>query len=112
MELWRDAVHVLDARDRRHSGGTGRPAAGHEGARRADDRIGHLHRHPDDDPDPGADHRMARPEAGTSGDGSPIVVVCGDGTDEGMTESEAAGSLFGRRSLWALFNALIRLKAD
>src|SRR5712664_112404 len=90
MELWRDAVHVLDARDRRHSGGAGRPAAGHEGARRADDRIGHLHRHPDDDPDPGADHRMARPQAGTSGDESPVVAVCGDRTDEAITKSEAA----------------------
>ena len=64
----RNAVHVLDPRDRRHSGGLGRPAARHQGARRADDRLGHLHRHPDDDPDPGADHAMARAPARASGE--------------------------------------------
>src|SRR6202171_1454116 len=93
MELWRDAVHVLDARDRRHSGGAGRPAAGHESARRADDRIGHLHRHPDDDPDPGADHRMARPQAGAFGSESPVVAVGDDGTDEAITRSARQNAL-------------------
>ncbi len=45
---------------RRHSGRACRSSVRYEGAGRADDRIGHLHRRADDDPDPGADHRMAR----------------------------------------------------
>ena len=65
VELQRDAVHVLDARDRRHSGRARRPVARHEGARRANDRVGHLHRHSDDDLDPSADHKVARKELGT-----------------------------------------------
>ena len=65
LELSRDAVHVLDARDRRHTGGAGGAALGHERAGGADDRIRHLHRHPDDDPDPGADDGMARTQART-----------------------------------------------
>ena len=64
MELERDAVHVLDPRDRRHSGRAGRPVARHQGAGRADGRLGHLHCDPDDDPDPGADHAMAGQAAG------------------------------------------------
>src|SRR6185295_12608476 len=44
-----------------------RPAARHESAGRADDRIDHLHRHPDDDPDPGADHEVAGSQAGIAG---------------------------------------------
>ena len=31
------------------------------------DRLGHLHRHPDDDPDPGADHEMAGQAPGLVG---------------------------------------------
>ncbi len=58
------AVHVLDPRNRRHTGGACRALAGHEGARSPDDRLSHLHRHPDDDPDPGANHEMAGPAAG------------------------------------------------
>ena len=69
LELQRDAVHVLDPRDRRHSSSTRRPAVGREGPRRADDRVGDVHRHPDDDPDPGADHAMARTPARTAGNG-------------------------------------------
>ena len=59
MELQRDAVHVLDPRDRRHSGRTGRTVARHEGAGRSNDCVGHVHRHPDDDPDSGADDKVA-----------------------------------------------------
>jgi potassium/hydrogen antiporter len=51
----------------RETGVIGRPAVGHEGARRPDDRIDHLHRHPDDDPDPGHHHQMARPPARIAG---------------------------------------------
>jgi hypothetical protein len=65
LEFRRDAVHVLDTRDRRHPGRAGRPAARHEGARRADDRVHYLHCYFDDDPDPGADHRMAGAPART-----------------------------------------------
>ena len=67
VEFWRDAVHVLDPRNRRHSGRTRRPAARHESAGRTDDRFRHLHRHPDDDPDPGADHEMAGAQARAAG---------------------------------------------
>ena len=67
LEFAGDAVHVLDPRDRRHSGGAGRAAVGHEGPRCSDDRIDHLHHHPDDDPDPGHHHQMARPQARIAG---------------------------------------------
>ncbi len=63
LEFCRARVHVLDARDRRHSSGARRPVARHQGARRASDRFRHLRRHPDDHPDPGADHRVAWPQA-------------------------------------------------
>ena len=65
MEFCRDVVDVLDPRDRRHSGSARRPAARHQGAGRAPDRLRHLRRHPDDDPDPGADHAMAGAQART-----------------------------------------------
>ena len=68
LELCRTAVHVLDPRDRRHPGGAGRAPARHEGAGRADDRLRHLHRHPDDDPDPGADDGMAGAQARAVGE--------------------------------------------
>src|SRR5712692_6701852 len=67
MEFWRDAVPVLDPRNRRRSGGSRRPIAWHQGPRRRDDRIDHLHRHPDDHPDPGADQEVAGGETGAAG---------------------------------------------
>ena len=45
---------------------------------------------------------MARPQAGTFGAESPVVAVGGDRTDEGMTKSEAVGSLWLHRSEWTL----------
>jgi potassium/hydrogen antiporter len=65
LELSRDAVHVLDARDRHHPGGAGRPSVRHERTRRQGHRIRHLHHHPDDDPDSGNDDAMARTQAWT-----------------------------------------------
>src|SRR6185312_3847523 len=63
MELQRDAVYVLDARDRRHSRGARRAVARYEGAGRADYCLGDVHRDPDDDSDPGADYEVARQKA-------------------------------------------------
>jgi cell volume regulation protein A len=63
MEPAGTALHVLDARDRRDPGGARRAARRHEGAGRAGDRIDHLHRHPDDDPDSGDDDEMAGAQA-------------------------------------------------
>jgi len=57
LEFQRDAVDVLDPRDRRHSGCTRRTSARHQSPRRANDCVRHLHRDFDDDPDSGADHR-------------------------------------------------------
>ena len=79
VELQGDAVHVLDARDRRHSRRAGRPAGRHEGAGREDDRVGDLHRHPDDHPDPGHDDEVARQGPGAAGNQGAVVAVLGDG---------------------------------
>jgi len=67
MEQGGNAVHVLDPGNRRHPGGPGRPADGHEGARRADDRLGYLRGRADDHPDPGAHDKMAGAQARASG---------------------------------------------
>ena len=65
---WTRETGVIPAR-------AGRSAAGHEGAGRPDDRLRHLHRHSDDDPDSGTDHEVAGPQARTFGDESRIVVI-------------------------------------
>ncbi len=56
---------------------------GRQGARRPDDRVGHLHRHPDDDPDPGADHAMAGTPTWANADGRALapVLVAADAAD-------------------------------
>ena len=66
-QFQRNVVHVLDARDRRHSSRARRPAGRHEGARRPLDRVNHLHRHSHDNPDTGADNRMVGRQARTFG---------------------------------------------
>ena len=67
VDLRGDAVHVLDARDRCNSGRIGGPVARHEGARRSDDCLSHVHRRSHDHPDPGADEKMAGKQAEASG---------------------------------------------
>ena len=47
-------------------------------------RLGHLHRHPDDDPDPGADHQMAGRAAGPD---------AGDQEDAGKPREETLISM-------------------
>ena len=64
LDVLRDAVHVLDPRDRRHyRRALAGLLLGMKAPARTDDRLGHFHRHPDDDFDPGADHRMAGAQA-------------------------------------------------
>jgi len=67
VEFQRAPVHVLDPRDRRHSGRIGRPVARYESARCSNDRVDHLYRHSHDDLDTSADNKMAGRKTRTLG---------------------------------------------
>ena len=67
MEPQGNAVHVLDARNRRDPRRTGRHAGRHESTGCADYCLGHLHRDTDDHPDPGDHHQVAGEEARFAG---------------------------------------------
>ncbi len=80
MESQRDAVHVLDTRDRRHSRGARWDLARHESARCDNDRVRHVHRDPNDDPHSGADDSVVGKQIGASGRAQKKLIAAIGGT--------------------------------
>src|SRR5215831_2583183 len=82
LDAPRTGLHVLEPRNRGDRRRPRRPAARKPCTRRRPDRIGDLCHHPDDDPDPGADHGMAGPLARPSGEGLAGSDLCIAACDE------------------------------